>query len=77
MTLTPDTLMAFVVATLIISLSPGPSNLYIMACTLGSGRTGGTADAVRVVVGAHRARVGAAPCRRRQIDLRAAASPRE
>ena len=51
MTLTPDTLMAFVVATLIISLSPGPSNLYIMACTLGSGRTGGTAAALGMAVG--------------------------
>ena len=51
MTLTPDTLMAFVVATLIISLSPGPANLYIMACTLGSGRTGGTAAALGMAVG--------------------------
>ena len=51
MTLTPDILMAFVAATLIISLSPGPSNLYILACTLGSGRAGGTAAALGMAVG--------------------------
>ncbi|MDC8832236.1 LysE family translocator [Alteromonas gilva] len=51
MTLTADTLSAFVMATLIISLSPGPSNLYILACTLGSGRTGGTAAALGMAIG--------------------------
>ncbi|GGF79195.1 LysE family translocator [Alteromonas lipolytica] len=51
MTLTPDTLLAFVFATLIISLSPGPSNLYILACTLGSGRSGGTAAALGMAIG--------------------------
>lgn len=51
MTLTPDTFMAFVLATLIISLSPGPSNLYILACTLGSGKAGGRAAALGMAVG--------------------------
>lgn len=51
MTLTPDAIMAFVVAALIISLSPGPSNLYILACTLGSGRSGGTAAALGMAIG--------------------------
>ncbi|NVK54968.1 MAG: LysE family translocator [Alteromonadaceae bacterium] len=51
MTLTPDTLFAFVMATLMISLSPGPSNLYILACTLGSGRAGGIAAALGMAVG--------------------------
>lgn len=51
MTLTPDTIMAFVLATLVISLSPGPSNLYILACTLGSGKAGGRAAALGMAVG--------------------------
>ena len=51
MTLTPDIILAFIAATLVISLSPGPSNLYILACTLGSGRSGGIAAAVGMAVG--------------------------
>lgn len=51
MTLTPEILFAFILSTLMISLSPGPSNLYILACTLGSGKTGGRAAAFGMAIG--------------------------
>ncbi|TPV56507.1 LysE family translocator [Aestuariibacter sp. GS-14] len=50
-TLTFEIVTTFILATLMISLSPGPSNLYILACTLGSGKQGGTAAALGMAVG--------------------------
>lgn len=46
-----ETLIAFVLAAYALSLSPGPSNLYIMACTIGSGPRGGLAAACGMAVG--------------------------
>ena len=59
-TLTYDTFLTFFIATLMISLSPGPSNLYIMACTLGSGKPGGTAAALGMAVGSSSYAIGTA-----------------
>ena len=43
--------MAFTVAAYALSLSPGPSNLYILACTIGSGSRGGLAAASGMALG--------------------------
>jgi threonine/homoserine/homoserine lactone efflux protein len=51
MNLPIETLMAFSFSALMLSLSPGPSNLYILACTLGSGRRGGVAAATGMALG--------------------------
>ncbi len=40
---TPETLIAFTIAAFIMNLSPGPSNLYVMARTLEQGVKGGMA----------------------------------
>ncbi|WP_414828586.1 hypothetical protein [Alteromonas sp. H39] len=45
-----DVLIAFAVAALILSLSPGPSNLYIMACTMGNGARAGVAAAAVIAL---------------------------
>ena len=44
-------LAAFCVATLTLTLSPGPSNLYIMACTLNRGARAGIAAASGMAIG--------------------------
>jgi threonine/homoserine/homoserine lactone efflux protein len=46
-----DTLLTFALAALLLSLSPGPSNLYIMARTIGQGRETGTAAACGMALG--------------------------
>lgn len=46
-----DTLLTFGLAALLLSLSPGPSNLYIMARTIGQGREAGTAAACGMALG--------------------------
>jgi threonine/homoserine/homoserine lactone efflux protein len=46
-----DTLLTFGLAALLLSLSPGPSNLYIMARTIGQGREAGTAAACGMAIG--------------------------
>lgn len=59
-TLTFEIVTTFILATLMISLSPGPSNLYILACTLGSGKQGGTAAALGMAVGSSSYAIGTA-----------------
>lgn len=49
--LSVETVAAFVIAAYTLSLSPGPSNLYIMACTMGSGGKGGLAAASGMAIG--------------------------
>lgn len=44
-------LLTFCIATLTLTLSPGPSNLYIMACTLGQGARAGMAAAGGMAIG--------------------------
>ena len=44
-------LLTFCIATLTLTLSPGPSNLYIMACTLGQGAKAGIAAASGMAIG--------------------------
>ncbi|WP_018983813.1 LysE family translocator [Salinimonas chungwhensis] len=44
-------LAAFVAATLVLTLSPGPSNLYIMACTLNNGPRAGINAALGMAIG--------------------------
>jgi threonine/homoserine/homoserine lactone efflux protein len=51
MALSVETFMAFSFSALMLSLSPGPSNLYILACTIGSGRLGGIAAATGMALG--------------------------
>ncbi|MEW9799353.1 LysE family translocator [Alteromonas sp. CYL-A6] len=46
-----DVLTGFGLSVLLLSLSPGPSNLYIMACTLSGGRVAGVAAAGGMAVG--------------------------
>ena len=46
-----DVLLAFAIAALVLSLSPGPSNLYIMACTIGNGARAGVAAAAGMALG--------------------------
>ncbi len=46
-----DVLVAFAIAALVLSLSPGPSNLYIMACTIGNGARAGVAAAAGMALG--------------------------
>lgn len=46
-----DVLVAFAIAALVLSLSPGPSNLYIMACTIGNGARAGIAAAAGMALG--------------------------
>ncbi len=46
-----DTLVTFSVAVFVLCLSPGPSNMYIMACTLGSGWRAGIACSLGMAVG--------------------------
>lgn len=46
-----DVLIAFAIAALLLSLSPGPSNLYIMACTIGNGARAGVAAAAGMAFG--------------------------
>lgn len=46
-----ETLVSFALAAYTLSLSPGPSNLYIMACTIGSGSRGGLAAASGMAIG--------------------------
>lgn len=47
----PETLIAFSFAALMLSISPGPSNLYIMARTMGQGQKAGTAAAGGMAIG--------------------------
>lgn len=49
--LSTDILLAFSLSALVLSLSPGPSNLYIMACTMGSGAKSGVAAAGGMALG--------------------------
>lgn len=42
---------AFAASALLLSLSPGPSNLYILACTMGAGARGGVAAAGGMAIG--------------------------
>lgn len=51
MLLSVDTIAAFALSSIVLSLSPGPSNLYIMACTLGSGSKGGVCAALGMASG--------------------------
>ncbi|GAA0859560.1 LysE family translocator [Aliiglaciecola litoralis] len=46
-----ETLLTFAVAATLLSLSPGPSNLYIMARTMSSGHTSGIAAASGMAIG--------------------------
>lgn len=46
-----DTLLAFSLAALLLSLSPGPSNLYIMARSINQGRHSGYAAAAGLAMG--------------------------
>ncbi|MBC3766305.1 LysE family translocator [Neptunicella marina] len=46
-----DTLLAFSLAALLLSLSPGPSNLYIMARSINQGRSSGYAAASGLAIG--------------------------
>ncbi|TRY33767.1 LysE family translocator [Aliiglaciecola sp. M165] len=46
-----DTLLAFSLAAALLSISPGPSNLYIMARTMASGHKSGVAAAGGMAVG--------------------------
>ncbi|RDV24067.1 LysE family translocator [Alteromonas aestuariivivens] len=46
-----DVLLTFASAALMLSLSPGPSNLYIMACTMGNGGGAGVAAASGMALG--------------------------
>ena len=53
-------LIAFAIAALVLSLSPGPSNLYIMACTMGNGARAGVAAAAGMALGSLSYAVGTA-----------------
>jgi threonine/homoserine/homoserine lactone efflux protein len=46
-----DTLLAFALASLLLSASPGPSNLYIMARSIDQGHRGGFAAAGGMAIG--------------------------
>lgn len=46
-----ETLIAFTIAALIMNLSPGPSNLYVIARTLSQGISGGLAAVAGLAVG--------------------------
>lgn len=46
-----DTLIAFILAATLLSLSPGPSNMYIMARSVAGGRSAGIACAAGMAVG--------------------------
>ncbi len=41
-----ETLLTFSIAAIILNLSPGPSNLYVMARSIGQGAKGGTIAAL-------------------------------
>ena len=47
----PEILIAFIVATLVLVISPGPSNLYVMARALAQGANGGAIAAVGIAAG--------------------------
>lgn len=51
MLLSVDIIAAFALSSVVLSLSPGPSNLYIMACTLGTGTKGGVCAALGMASG--------------------------
>ena len=46
-----ETLFTFAIAAAILSISPGPSNLYIMARSMGQGHAAGTAAAGGMAIG--------------------------
>ncbi|GGW92224.1 LysE family translocator [Alteromonas halophila] len=46
-----ELLFGFSLSALLLSLSPGPSNLYIMACTMETGRASGVAAAGAMALG--------------------------
>jgi threonine/homoserine/homoserine lactone efflux protein len=46
-----ETLLTFTVAALILNLSPGPSNLYVMARSIGQGVRGGVVAAIGLATG--------------------------
>lgn len=46
-----EVLFGFGLSALLLSLSPGPSNLYIMACTIDHGRSAGVAAAGGMAIG--------------------------
>ena len=49
--LSVEILAGFGLSALLLSLSPGPSNLYIMACTIDHGRSAGVAAAGGMAIG--------------------------
>ena len=49
--LSVETLITFAVASAILSISPGPSNLYIMARSMGQGHSAGAAAAGGMAIG--------------------------
>ncbi len=51
MLVSPETLMTFAAATLLMALSPGPSNLYIMARSINHGHHSGIAAASGMAIG--------------------------
>jgi threonine/homoserine/homoserine lactone efflux protein len=48
---TPETLLAFTLAALLMNIMPGPSNFYVLSRTLVQGRRGGIAAALGLAAG--------------------------